>query len=262
MKHLLTKSSNKENNGVNDKKLKNYSGRPLSILKIFVTFVLLIFLYYITEQLIGNLLNNAYNFSAKKSYVLNNSENSIIYNNEQDKGINLNDQSQTCLIDLVNYKVNQILSQIEQKIINSQEFENEFVKLKNLVKGRNNINISFLENLIQNPDIRIKNIILKIYEDESLKDSKISTNFFSFDNFKKLFHVKNTKDNIIYLSDHQINSVILQLLIEGQPQAAYIIAIKYSLQNDLIHKLAMDLEPITKTLAAIDSLKKMIYQND
>ena len=165
----------------------------------------------------------------------------------------------------VDYQTNVIINRIKSKIASSHDFHADVVELNNLINSNNDKNLLMLNKLIETDPPKVKDIIMTIYENDNLSDVNGTHNgaINSVKNFfGSFFQIKKVEDNKIHLNKHQINSIILQLLIDGEIRAAFTIASKFATSNEISGKIISDLQIIDQIIAVLNKMKKSEVYND
>ena len=144
-----------------------------------------------------------------------------------------------------------LASKIRQKIIQGADFTKELDDMRGFEMQDNKRSIQALTDYNTKEKIAVKTIIASLHDDamgihktqQSTGMIDAVTNFFTH-----LWTVKKVDEVKLELTEHDVSSIIVQLLLDEHVEAANITAVKYKDKSPSIAKVAEQLSPIVSAL--------------
>lgn len=152
-----------------------------------------------------------------------------------------------------------LVHKIRAKIIAGSEFTKELEELEEFATSSNKRDVAALKeyNLVQHTGV--KAIIAELH-DEAANAGKNAQPVGVIDSIKNffghLFTVKKAEEVKVEIAEHDVSSIVVQLLLDDWVEAAYITASKYKSKSASIGKLVDELSPIVGALRHCDSIKE------
>lgn len=144
-----------------------------------------------------------------------------------------------------------LASKIRQKIIQGTDFTKELDDMRGFEMQDNKRSIQALTDYNTKEKIAVKTIIASLHDDamgmhktqQSTGMIDAVTNFFTH-----LWTVKKVDEVKLELTEHDVSSIIVQLLLDEHVEAANITAVKYKDKSPSIAKVGEQLSPIVSAL--------------
>lgn len=149
---------------------------------------------------------------------------------------------------------------IRGKIIQGTDFSKELDDMRNFDMQDNKSSVQALTDYNSKEKVAVKNIITALHDD-AMNGNKAQPSTGIIDSithfFTHLWTVKKVDEVKLELTEHDVSSIIVQLLLDEWVEAAQITAVKYKDKSASIAKVAEQLSPI---VAAINECK-LIQEN-
>ncbi len=159
------------------------------------------------------------------------------------------------------YHVQLLFNIIKNKIISGDDFRTEMEELNKFAIDDKSANFQTINNYLATDRLKVSELLSNLYDEAANRTKHPEGEGFinsvrHF--FTNLFTVKKVDENKIHATSNEITSIIVQLLLEGRIQAAYVVASKFRGVDEGITKIADALRPASDALAAVDKLNGMV----